>query len=524
VRLASLSRRSGGLLAVAALGVTGALVGMPTPAQAASSGWSFSTDDGTDPMKTVPAGTCAVDWTLIGANSGTERRVTTTVRAGDILWLVPGQPGSGVDTRVTKDFAVFLSAAGIGADGGTVVDGGAAQIIANPGRDWVGSTARTAPTGLVSGEGVACEGPAVEAPGAPQRIQTSTGPGAGQFWLLFDPAPTGPQIFPVTGYEYSLDGGPWRSDGAVAAAQAPFTGKTLTVSGLNPGQAYSARVRATSAGGPSPASAAITSTAATSSLAAPTGVTAETGPSSLTVHWSAPSNAGSIAVGGYSVRLFAAGEATSVEGCRTTAAARSCLVPVRAGTTYAVFVAAFEPGGALGQSGSVQSGTVPAPAIPASVPPKDDDLTGASGAAIERVTAGRTVVLKGSGYAPFSTVRAIAYSTPQELGTFVTDANGEFEVTVSIPAGLPVGEHSLVVTGLDPTGVVRNLRVDVTVAAGGTPSITRATLAYTGADVAVPLTGGLVSVAVGGGLILAGRRRADATGARTAATGGGPVS
>src|SRR3712207_6555215 len=102
--------------------MSAALASVSGTAHAAPSAWSFTSEDGSSPTKTVPAGTCAVDWTLIGAGGGTERRVTTKVREGDILTLVPGQPfGSSVDPGVYKDFAVVLSAAGVGSGGGTMV-------------------------------------------------------------------------------------------------------------------------------------------------------------------------------------------------------------------------------------------------------------------------------------------------------------------------------------------------------------------------------------------------------------------
>jgi LPXTG-motif cell wall-anchored protein len=73
---------------------------------------------------------------------------------------------------------------------------------------------------------------------------------------------------------------------------------------------------------------------------------------------------------------------------------------------------------------------------------------------------------------------------------------------VTVPAGLSAGNHTLVASGVDANGVARYVTLPVTVTGAGTAS-----LAYTGADVTLPAIGGLVAVAVGGGLILASRRR-----------------
>jgi hypothetical protein len=194
------------------------------------------------------------------------------------------------------------------------------------------------------------------------------------------------------------------------------------------------------------------------------------------------------------------------------------VIPVPAGEKYAVYVQAVDDHGYTGDYQYLESGVVPLPDIPATVPDKDGDLRGASGAAIEKVTAGKEVVIKGSGFAPFSSVRAIIYSTPTALKTFVTDENGAFEVTVTIPENLPAGEHSLVVTGVDDEGNERTLRVDVTVAASGTATVKGAALVTasggrhpdTGFSVAGPLLGGTAAVGLGAGLLVVSRRRAKA--------------
>ena len=76
---------------------------------------------------------------------------------------------------------------------------------------------------------------------------------------------------------------------------------------------------------------------------------------------------------------------------------------------------------------------------------------------------------------------------------------------MTVPDGLHAGEHSLVVSGLDPSGNPRYLRTDVTVS-----GVVGGVLAYTGAEVVGPAIGGLAAVVVGSGLLVASRRRRTA--------------
>ena len=109
--------------------------------------------------------------------------------------------------------------------------------------------------------------------------------------------------------------------------------------------------------------------------------------------------------------------------------------------------------------------------------------------------------MSGSGYMPNSTVTLLIYSTPQILTTVVTDATGSFTVTVTVPAGLAPGKHTLVASGMDTHGNVRTITLPVTVVGG---------LAYTGTDVTVPALGGVAALSVGTGLLVLSRRRKPA--------------
>jgi titin len=188
--------------------------------------------------------------------------------------------------------------------------------------------------------------------------------------------------------------------------------------------------------------------------------------------------------------------------CDTDAATTTCTFGVEAGAGYDVFVTAVDDHhNTSAEAGPVASGVVPAPTVPASVPDKDGDLVLADGAS-SSVAPGKTITVSGTVYAPYSSVAVVIYSEPQLLTTVVTDADGSFTVTVTVPAGLAAGKHTLVASGVDANGVARYVTLTVTVTGAGTAS-----LAYTGADVTLPAIGGLVAVAIGGGLIVASRRR-----------------
>jgi hypothetical protein len=565
------ARRAAGLLAAGTIGFSTAVLGFPGAASAAPSNWSFSSAD-PNPI-VVPAGTCAIDWTIIGSRGGADAsdfpgpspigsKLRTAVRQGESFTLSVGAPGAdavdggiggtnpqgngaydggdatadgsgggGAASVVMRNGSFYLAGqGGLGQGAGGGEYGHAAdpfpdeKLPPEPGDQTFVSLAQGENQGYISGEGVACgsfENPLVPTPGPPAVV-----PGPQQLSVWFQPfqpalpgAPT-PSLPPGTTWEYSFDGTTWKPAGASTVYSPQGSSQRFTVTGLTDGRSYSLRLRATNASGFSQT---MTGNAVTPFTlpGKPTGVGVEERPSALGVSWSAPTAAGTYPVDGYRVWVVRAGSTEDDPGpewgCDTDGAGRSCVIPVPAGEKYAVYVQAVDDHDYTSDYQYVESGVVPLPEIPATVPDKDGDLRGASGAAIENVTAGKEVVIKGSGFAAFSSVRAIIYSTPTELKTFVTDENGEFEVTVTIPEDLPAGEHSLVVTGVDDQGNERTLLVDVTVSAAGTATVAGAALAttassdrhpYTGFSVAGPLLGGTAAVALGAGLLVASRRRA----------------
>jgi hypothetical protein len=576
VRSASPPHRAAGLLAATTIGLSTAVLGVPGAAAADPLGWTFSSAD-PNPI-VVPTGTCAIDWTIIGSRGGADAAssagpspvgstLRTVVRQSETFTLFVGAPGAdavdggrggtnpqgdgawnggnataadsgggGAASVVMRNGVLYLAGQGgmgQGAGGGQF---GHAEdpfpdekLDPEPGDQSFVSLPPEESQGYIRGEGVACGtfvNPLVPTPGVP-----GVSPGPEQLSVWFQPvqsslpgAPS-PVLPPGTSWEYSLDGTTWRPANANSTWSPQGSSLTFRVTGLTNGQSYSLRLRATN---PSGFSQTVTGNAVTPFAlpGKPTGVTVEERPSALAVSWSAPTVAGTYPIDGYSVWVMRAGSTEDDPGpdwgCDTDAATRSCVIPVAAGEKYAVYVQAVDDHDHTGEYQYLESGAVPLPEIPQTVPDKDGDLLGETGP-IQSVTAGKETVIKGSGFAPFSTVRAIIYSTPTELKTFVTDENGEFQVTVTIPENLPAGQHSLVVTGVDDQGNERTLRVDVTVSADGTAAVTDAALTdaaavttalpqhpYTGFPVAGPLLGGAAAVALGAGLLVASRRRSKA--------------
>jgi hypothetical protein len=307
----------------------------------------------------------------------------------------------------------------------------------------------------------------------------------------------------ATGYEISTDNG---SSFSTFATQTPYGNNEHvgTVTGLTNKQTYDLVVRATSSVGPSADSNAVQATPA-KPVGAPVGLTVTRDQGTVTASWSAPTDAGSYDVAGYELGIFQAatedGGGDGGQFCSTTATVFTCTGDAMPGTGWQVTVTAVDTAGNWGAIG----GPVAVP-FSTSVPTSNGTLTPGAGSS-GKVEAGKTMVVSGTGYLPGSTVTVLIYSSPQVLTTVVADPSGNFTVTVTVPAGLAAGQHTLVASGVDTLGNDRFTTLSVTVSAAGTAS-----LAYTGADVGLPAIGGLAAVALGAGLIVV-RRRAAASAA-----------
>jgi LPXTG-motif cell wall-anchored protein len=115
---------------------------------------------------------------------------------------------------------------------------------------------------------------------------------------------------------------------------------------------------------------------------------------------------------------------------------------------------------------------------------------------------GEKVVRVIKGFKPFEQVTLVMHSTPTVLGTFTADANGVLTVSFTLPAGTPLGNHTLAFDG--NMGSHFEDAITVTAATSGSKA---GQLAYTGADIKVPLIAGAGLVALGGATVVATRRR-----------------
>jgi hypothetical protein len=133
-----------------------------------------------------------------------------------------------------------------------------------------------------------------------------------------------------------------------------------------------------------------------------------------------------------------------------------------------------------------------------------------SAAVVPSAPTGTTVVVTASGFAANSWAYVSVNSDPTPIGVFQADAQGRITLTLTIPDGLPPGEHTIVVEGFGPDGSVRQFVQPIVVpAAGPAPTTTaapRVGLPGTGAD----SSGGLavaVLVTLAGLAVLAATRR-----------------
>ncbi|MCZ2822684.1 fibronectin type III domain-containing protein [Modestobacter sp. VKM Ac-2977] len=428
-----------------------------------------------------------------------------------------GGAGSRVEVMVDGTPADFLFA--YGGDGGYadsdgdpaagVGAGDTTNVYSDGTTD--GSTGGDTGDGFVSGQAIACavpptDGPVTPPPGdqTPVDTQVTGAPRANWVYGVANGldfqlnTSTVDSANPVTGVEYTLDGGKtWTGVAAANLGDYQYSG---TITGLESGATYSVNFRFTTKQAPTAASDTVTGRTA---VPGPRDVKAVAGPASIKVNWAAPASLEGVA--GYLVTASPEGAQSSAgsRSCQPAAAlGTACALPAVPGTTYKLSVHSLDAvGERLGRSDQVTVGPVLASSVAASLPKADGTLT--SDDADGKVVAGEKITISGKDFLPGSTVDLVVYSTPVELGTATVLADGTFSATVTLPKELANGTHHLVASGVDANGNPRNLVVEVTVS-GGT-----AVLAYTGFS-PLPFVGaGALALVAGGGLLVASRRRAQ---------------
>ena len=110
---------------------------------------------------------------------------------------------------------------------------------------------------------------------------------------------------------------------------------------------------------------------------------------------------------------------------------------------------------------------------------------------------GAVLTLKGTGFAPNSTVTLWLFSQPVDLGEVTANAQGEVEVSVSLPAGVELGEHTVQMAGVSAEGELRVLNVAIVVEEA--PSA--------GALPILPVAAGLLVLALVGAFLVTRRSR-----------------
>ncbi len=149
-------------------------------------------------------------------------------------------------------------------------------------------------------------------------------------------------------------------------------------------------MRATSSVGPSANSNAVQATPA-KPIGAPVGLTVTRDQGKVTASWSAPTDAGSYAVASYDVGIFQPGMGDPL--CAATATVFTCTGDAKAGDGWQVNVTAIDTAGNRG----TRSAAVAVP-FSTSVPTSNGTLTQGAGAS-NKVVAGKTMVVSGTGYA-----------------------------------------------------------------------------------------------------------------------------
>ena len=145
---------------------------------------------------------------------------------------------------------------------------------------------------------------------------------------------------------------------------------------------------------------------------------------------------------------------------------------------------------------------------------------------VGELVAGQAVTITGENFKPGTTATFTLHSEPLALGSATVAANGTVSLTATVPADVPAGQHSVVITGTGVSGEAVEVSIPLTVPAAGswpagdTPATSATASASTSASDDLANTGfnmmplglaGAVLVLLGGLVVV---RRASVRGAR----------
>lgn len=466
---------------------------------AAGGGGAGNWSDGGDAV--TPGGDSA-DGTLTGGQPGSDSAGGTGGSAGGAPGGADGSPGA-------ANTGGAGNGNGAGGGGGGYFGGGGGATNGTNGTGGGGgsnlipdySDAEVSPaTGPVSITYLLQACTADQVPAAPTDLTAQAADG--QLTVDFTPnwdSPASPDT-----WQYRIGTGNWTD---FTPTYTDSDAEEVVVKGLTNGTKYTVEVRGVSSDGIPGLAGSVTGTPF-APIGAPTHVAYTVSGSVVTITWDAPATSGTFPLAGYQAGLgYNWGQSGGLAFmCETDASVHVCKAPAPPGPNYTFAVNAVDAQGNAGDASQMM--TIGKTAAPASVPPADAALTvpggGPGSSATGEVVKGQDVKLHGTGYLPNSLISVIVYSTPQVLTTVQTDASGSFDVTVTVPAGLASGNHTLVAAGVDPSGHTRYMNLPITVTAG------TAELAYTGASVIGPGIAGLLALVVGSGLLIVSRRRRSA--------------
>jgi CshA-type fibril repeat protein len=250
----------------------------------------------------------------------------------------------------------------------------------------------------------------------------------------------------------------------------PLTNQTsCAVTGLANGTVYRFRSMATGTGDPSgwsvpsnpvtpkaigtPTIPGPTTPTSSPSVPSPATVTLVAGVSSLTATWSPVTGAT-----GYTATA-------SPSGVNCLVAGTSCVLGTIARTSTTVTVVAHSAAGDSVASVASNAVVPRSPTIPTALPTSATPVLTTEAGPIGLAAPGQPILLVGTGFLPFSSVRAGLYSTAVDLGESVTNAAGAFTLRALLPDDLTSGAHTLLASGVDPDGGTRMISLPITVAA-----------------------------------------------------------
>jgi len=125
------------------------------------------------------------------------------------------------------------------------------------------------------------------------------------------------------------------------------------------------------------------------------------------------------------------------------------------------------------------------------------------------VPQGGSTKVFGYGFAPGASLQAFLCSTPVPLGTVVADSAGNVEATLGIPAGTPLGVHTIAVVGAAAAGgsQVAYAAIEVTAAGAVAGGAITGNLPTTGSDPGMYVGIGAGLVLLGSAAVFGARRR-----------------